>query len=390
MPIDTRITEEAVVELTRDIIECPTPNPPGDEGALVDVLLDRLKESPVDFDIETNEVKPGRPNLIASAGDPDGKRLLLTGHMDTVPAEAEDWSGDPFELRREGDRLIGRGTSDMKASLAAALIAAEDYLSTSDPQGEVVLGFVVDEERGGHGSQAMIDNGMEADAAILGEPTNVDVGIAHKGAVRYDLTVRGRNAHSGRPDRGVNAIEKIRRVVERLEELDEEVRDYQHDLLSPGSTVTVTQIEGGLAPNVVPAKATITVDWRFLPNMPTDPEWYDTKIRDALSDLALDGDPIEVEYDRWEFGHAVETPADEPIVKAVQNAARDVGLDGDLVGFNAGTDARYLVHDGGIPTVLFGPGHIEDDAHTIDEAIRVSDLVATARTYHRTIERFFG
>jgi len=383
------ITDEAILSLTREIIECPTPNPPGDEGKLVEILVDRLRASPVEFSIDVQEVYPGRPNLVARAGDSTGASLLLTGHMDTVPADAEEWTGDPFTLRREGDEIIGRGTSDMNCSLAAAVLAAEDYLTSEDMRGEIVLGFVVDEERGGHGTQAMVADGIKADAAILGEPTNLDIGVAHKGAVRYGLTVRGRNAHSGRPDEGVNAIEKMRRVLAALEEFDDELRTYQHEKLTSGSTLTVTEIEGGLARNIVPSKVTATVDWRFLPGMPTDSEWYDQKLREALADVTYGGTPVEVEYNRREFGRTVETAQDEPVVEAVRQATQSLGLDADRVGFNAGTDARYLVHDAGIPTVLFGPGDIREDAHTVDESIRVADLATTAETYRSAIERFF-
>ncbi len=382
-------SEKAVVELADELISRPTPNPPGNEGKLVEYLIDRLESSPIAFELETTKVKPDRPNLIARAGDPAAGSLMLTGHMDTVPANADDWRTDPYELHREGDRLVGRGTSDMKCALAAKILAAEAYLGGDDPIGEIVLAFVVDEERGGSGTQALVKDGIDVDGAILGEPTNVNVGVAHKGAARYDITVRGENAHSGRPDKGVNAISKMQRVLRRLEELDEEMRGVRHELLTPGSSVTTTEISGGLAPNVIPAEASITVDWRFLPGMATDATWYDRRIEEMLDGLYLNGEPIDVEIDRWDFGRAVESPQNSDIVTAVKDAAREVGLSGETVGFNAGTDARYLVHDAGVPTVLFGPGDIEQDAHTVDESITVDDLVSTVQTYERAMELFF-
>ena len=383
------ISAESVVALSAEIIGRPTPNPPGNEAELVTSLVERLESSPVEFEIETTEVKPNRPNLVARAGDPAEGTLLLTGHMDTVPANADDWEHDPYELHRDGDRIVGRGTSDMKCSLAAKILAAESYLLGDDPSGEVVLAFAIDEERGGSGTQALVEAGIEADGAILGEPTDLNVGIAHKGAARYEITVRGKNAHSGRPDKGVNAILKIQRVIARLEAFDQEMREVRHERLTPGSSVNVTEVSGGLAPNVIPAVASVTVDWRFLPGMSTDPTWYDEQLERVLSDLTLDGEPIDVEINRWDFGRAVESSTDAPVVDAVQRAAQEVGCPGEYIGFNAGTDARYLVHDANIPTAIFGPGHIERDAHTVNESIRVDDLVATARTYERAIELFF-
>ncbi|WP_436348540.1 M20 family metallopeptidase [Natronorubrum sp. FCH18a] len=389
MPTDDTLSESTVVELASELVGRPTPNPPGDEGLLVEYLIERLEASPVTFDLETVEVKPNRPNLVARAGDPAAGTLLLTGHMDTVPANAEDWETDPYELSRTGDDLIGRGTADMNCALAAKILAVESYLDDDGSTGEIVLAFTIDEERGGSGTQALVDGGVDADGAILGEPTDMNVGIAHKGAARYELTVYGKNSHSGRPDKGINAIVKLQRVLERLEALDEEMREIRHELLTPGSSVNVTEISGGLAPNVIPGKASVTVDWRFLPGMSTDAEWYDQRLETALEGLTYDGNPIDVEINRWDFGRAVESPPDSAVVTAVREAARAEGFPADLIGFNAGTDARYLVHDANIPTVLFGPGHIEDDAHTVDESIDVNDLVGTARTYRRAIELFF-
>lgn len=383
------LSEPAVVELASELVGRPTPNPPGNEDGLVEFLTERLKSLPVAFGIKTREVKPNRSSLIARAGDPAAGTLLLTGHMDTVPATPEDWETDPYDFHRKGNELIGRGTSDMKCSLAAKLLAAESYLAGSDQTGEIILAFTVDEERGGAGTQALVANGIEADGAILGEPTDMNVGVAHKGAARYELTVRGENAHSGRPDKGTNAIAKTKRVLDRIEALDEEIRDVRHDLLTPGSSVSVTEISGGLAPNVIPAEVSITIDWRFLPGMPTEAAAYDQRLEEALDGLTFDGDPIDVEIDRWDFGRAVESPTDSDIVTAVRAAVREEGISDELVGFNAGTDARYLIHDADIPTVLFGPGHIERDAHTVNESISVDDLVATIRTYSRAIELFF-
>lgn len=381
--------EGKVVSLTRDLVAQQTVNPPGSEELVVEVLRDRLDESPIEFELDSYPVEPGRSNLIARSGDPSQGSLLLTGHMDTVPANAAEWTHNPFKLSREDDRIIGRGVADMKAALAAKVVAAETYLeSTMDP-GEVVLAFVMDEEQKGRGTESLVGHELDVDAAVLGEPTDMGVGVAQKGAVRYKLVVRGRNAHSGRPDQGVNATQKLWRVLERIERLDNDMRDKQHNLLKPGSSVTVTEVEAGLAMNVVPAEATITVDWRTVPGMPTDFEWYDQQIASAVDDLMLKGELIEVEIERWSQYLPVEV-MDHPIVETVAAAAREAGYGGEHVGFNAGTDARFLVHDADIPTVLFGPGDIENDAHTVEESIQVADLVGTVRTYERTLDYFLG
>jgi acetylornithine deacetylase/succinyl-diaminopimelate desuccinylase-like protein len=172
--------------------------------------------------------------------------------MDVVPASPEDWSEDPFELQRENDRLIGRGTADMKGALAAKLVAAEAFLTEYDDTGEVILAFTVDEEVNGSGTEALVESGIEADAAIIGEPTQLHVAIAEYGAVGYSLTVSGESGHAGRPDLATNAVDGLWRVLDRVKTLDNEVRAQDHELFTPGPTISITEIEGGLAHNVVP------------------------------------------------------------------------------------------------------------------------------------------
>ncbi|USZ69905.1 M20 family metallopeptidase (plasmid) [Halorussus salilacus] len=384
----TDIDADGLADLLAELVARETVNPPGDEGVLAEYLVERLDDSPVDFDVGVREVHPGRPNVVARAGDPEKGSLLLTGHMDVVPANPDDWTADPFELRREGDRLVGRGTADMKGALAAKLLAAEAFLASHDDPGEVILGFTVDEERGGSGTEALAER-VEADAAIIGEPSRCQVAIAEYGVVGYELTVRGESGHSGRPDRAVNAVDGLRKALDRVEALDDEVRTQEHDLLEPGPSVSITEIDGGLAPNVIPDEATATVFWRTLPDIDRDPAVFDDRLADALEGVTLDGEPVDVEFERWLFSAGSEVDRDAAIVRETLDAAREVGIDAEVTGFNAGTDARFLTR-AGIPTLVFGPGSIEDDAHTVDESVALDELVATAETYRGVLERRLG
>lgn len=382
------ITEAAVVELTRRLVGRPSPNPPGDESGVVDLLADRLRSSPVEFAIERQSVAPGRENIVARAGDPGHGSLLLTGHTDTVPADTAAWGGDPYELRREGDRIVGRGTADMKGALAAKVVAAESFLDAAETSGEVILGFVVDEENGGTGTVAMIESGVDADAAVLGEPSDMQPAIASYGYLGYTVTVSGESGHSGRPDRSTNAIDGLRRVLNRIGTLAGEVRETTHPVLEPGPSISVTEVEGGIAPNVVPDRASATVTWRTLPGGEFDPSAYDRRLEAAVGSVAVHDSPVDVTIDRGIAARPAEIDADEPVVGAVIDAAADVGRECKPVGFNAGSDARFLVGDAGIPTVLFGPGTIEGDAHTVGESVAVDDLVDTARIYRGVLDRF--
>lgn len=383
------MSESEAVALTRELVDRVSENPPGNELAVATYLQERLVDSPVPFEIEFYDVEPNRPNVVARAGDSAKGTVLLAGHMDVVPADADAWSGDPYELRERDGRIVGRGTSDMKAALAAKLLATERYYEATDNPGEVVLGFVVDEEANGAGTNALVKRSLEADAAIVGEPTELNVCVAQKGVARYEVTVRGESGHSGRPDDAVNAIVGMRRVLERIEALDDRLREETaHEYLAP-ETVTVTEIEGGIAPNVVPDRATATIDWRFLPGT-TSPDPFDRRLREAVEDAILADNPVDIRLERTVFARAAEVPADHNLVRTVIGATESVGIPADPVGFNAATDARFLIHDAGIPTVLFGPGSIDRDAHTVDESIRVADLETTVETYRAALDRLLS
>lgn len=384
----TAVDESALVELASELVKRPSENPPGEERLVASYLEERLASSPVSFDVDTYDVEPDRPNVIARAGDPTAGSLLLCGHTDVVPADAESWSGDPYQVRRVDDRIVGRGVADMKGSVAAMLLAAESYVSDASAPGEVILAFVMGEERGGLGAEALVERGIQADGAIVGEPTRNRIAVAEKGVARYRVSASGRAAHSGRPDQGVNAIDAMRRVLDRIDQVDAEARTASHSQLA-SETVTVTEIDGGVAPNVVPDRVTVTIDWRTHPCR-DDPETLDRHIESALDDVTLDGRQVDVTVDRLSFARGSEVPPDARIVTTLEAAASDVDASASLVGFEAVTDARYLVHDAGIPTAIYGPGSIEEDAHTVDESLAVDDLKQAADVYRRTLQRFLG
>jgi succinyl-diaminopimelate desuccinylase len=379
-------TREAVLDAAMALISRPSENPPGEEGAVADWLTSRLNASPVPFDIERTTVEPNRSNVIAHVGDPTHGSVLLTGHMDVVPADGDEWTINPYDPTIRDGRLVGRGAADMKGALAAMMVAAEQYYEHTDNPGEVILGFVVDEEHAGRGTQTLVDTGLTADAAIVGEPTDMNVCTAIKGVSRYEATVHGESCHSGQPDEGKDAIIGLRSLLHRITALDDELATTTaHPVLTP-EDITVTEVSGGIAPNVVADQAEATLDWRFLPGT-TDPGPFDDRIDDALDDLTVDGTTFGVSVDRTVFARAAEIDSDQPVSTAVLDATRSVGLDADIVGFNAATDARFLIHDANVPTVHFGPGSLTRDAHTVDESVAIDDLVATVSVYWTVLEQ---
>lgn len=374
---------EQVVDLTSKLVAHPSENPPGLEQGVAEWLATRLADSPVGFDIEIAEVLPDRPNVVAHAGNPDRGRVLLMGHLDVVPADEDTWTSDPYEPEVRNGRLYGRGSSDMKGAIAAMLVAAERYLDRADDPGEVVLAFVADEEHGGAGAQALVEADIDADGAIIGEPTDMNVCTAIKGVARYEATVNGESCHSGQPDEGVDAIQGLAELLDRVATLDDELEATSHEVLAH-EDITVTEVSGGVAPNVVADRATATIDWRFLPGT-NEPGPFDERLRDTLNGLSVDNEVLDL--NRTVFARAGEIDPDHPLVRTILDAARDEGVSADLVGFNAATDARFLIHDADLPTVHFGPGSITKDAHTVDESVSVDELAMTAVVYGAALNR---
>lgn len=377
---------KALIETTRQLVNRPSVNPGGTEATVVEYLREWFAASSVAFNVTIDEVFENRPNIVARAGDPSRGSFLLTGHTDVVPAEPSQWTGDPFTLRREGDRIVGRGTADMKGALAAQMLAAETYLEQAKTPGEVILAFVVNEEQGGTGTQRLLETGLTADCAVIGEPTGLDVCTAQYGCARYRLHIRGQSAHAGRPSLGVNPIEGVPALLRALENVDETMDRHQHPLLGNGS-ITPTEMHAGIAHNVVPNELVLTLDWRHPPGINEPPEWFDNRLSAAFAEEAPD---VDVNIERYNFYPAVETARDQSIVNVVQSAARESGASPRIAGFPAGSDARFLVPDGEIPTILFGPGSIARDAHTVDESIAVQDLERASETYLGALQRYLG
>lgn len=320
-------TATDVVDLTAELVSRASENPPGNERRVAEFVAERLAASPVPFEIERQTVEPGRTNVIARGGDPTKGTVLLTGHLDVVPASADDWSGDPYDPRVADGRVVGRGAADMKGALAAKILAAESYLRTDDP-GEVVLAFVVGEEASGVGSRALVESGIDADAAVVGEPTGLDVCVAQKGVVRYRVELRGESCHSGAPDEGVDAIAGLGRVLDAVNRLDDRLRaDSTHPQLTP-ETVTATEVEGGIAPGVVADRAAVTLDWRFHPG-DTAPDRFDGLLSAAL-ESALEPTSVSVDLERTLFARGAAVPDDHELVGTAQPVSGFSRSDGSI------------------------------------------------------------
>jgi acetylornithine deacetylase/succinyl-diaminopimelate desuccinylase len=325
------------------------------------------------------EPVPGRVNVVATldSGRP-GPTLVFNGHIDVVPIVDEGlWEHPPFEAVVENGVLHGRGSADMKGAIAAAIAAAHEVRG-SPFTGRFVIQCVADEEVFGPlGTIALRDAGLlRGDAAIVGEPTQLGVGIAQRGLFWTRIATRGVAAHGSIPHKGVSAIEAMARVVTALRT---KTFDRKHPLLG-SPTINVGTIRGGGKINIVPAQCEIEVDERVLPG--DEPAALLAELEAELDALEVDA---QIEIINRAGGY--EIAEDTPIVRLALEAHEAVrGTQTRVAGMMGATDAAILNAEG-VPAIVFGPGSLAL-AHTTREHVEVAELADAARMYAWIAARF--
>lgn len=381
-----RLDEDHLVELTRSLVRADGQNPPGEETATVAVLADAA----AGFGLEVCQapVQQGRDNLRVTLPGGRGAGLLVLGHTDVVPV-GDGWTKDPFGGVVADGRIYGRGASDMKGGLAAALSAMAALRST-DLRGPVELAALVDEEENGIGIRAYVGSVPAGSflGCITAEPTDLQTIIGARGACYLRVDVHGTACHAGSPADGANAIYGAAHVVAEIERMHAELTDHRHPLLGP-ATFSVGQIDGGTGGSVVPAECSVVIDRRLLPGESAIAVLDDLRGRiDALrvADRGLTVDvrmPMEMP--------AFETDVDSPLVRTVEAAVNDAG--GPTLppgGWTAACDGGFVARDLGVPVVVLGPGSVAEQAHRPDESIAIDELVVAARAYALTALRLLG
>jgi acetylornithine deacetylase len=333
------------------------------------------------LEAELLESTPGRPTVLVRArGTGGGRTLLLCGHTDTVSV---DGMTDPFVPRVDGDRLHGRGAYDMKAGTAAALIAAREA-ARAGLAGDVVVAAVADEEHASIGVQEAL-RAVRADAAVVTEPTELEVVIAHKGFVWTEVEVTGRPAHGSRPHLGVDAIAKMGPVLAAVAALDEALAAREHPLLGRGS-VHASVIAGGVEMSSYPARCVLGMERRTLPGETAAAVERDV---DELLDRCRAADPaLEASPRTLLVREPFETPAGAELVGLVREAAAAVlGDPPGVGGVSYWADAAFIAA-AGIPTVMFGPAG--EGAHASEEWVSLASTEAVARTLAGVAARVCG
>ncbi|MBA2355804.1 MAG: M20/M25/M40 family metallo-hydrolase [Acidobacteria bacterium] len=371
--------------LLRDLVAINSINPslvagaPGEAEAAA-CVADCLRESALD--VVVSDAAPGRPNVVGvlDSGQP-GPTLLLCGHLDTVGVEGMDAPFAPTE--REG-RLYGRGSLDMKSGVAACVGAVRLLASEGLTRGRVVVAAVADEEHASVGAEALVRD-WRADGAVVTEPTDLSVAVAHKGFAWLELHAYGKAAHGSRPDEGRDAILVMGRILGVLERFDQELRARPtHPLLGSGSLHAST-IDGGGEWSMYPAHCRLHVERRTLPGEDGARALHEVEQMLGVlrsNDPAFTADVrLMLERPAYNIDERAELP------QVLVAAARARGLEARITGMSYWTDAA-LLGTAGIPTVIFGPRGA--GLHGVSEYVELASVDECALTLAATARQFLA
>jgi len=421
-----RSERESLIELIRKLIgfntTAPTPGekPMGEDRSCQEYVADVLRNLDMEVDMWEPEVEKmrkypfyingqqfeNRPVLAARLkGSESGRSLILNGHIDVVSAEPKNlWRHGPWSGDVENGRIYGRGSCDMKGGIAAMIKALEAIIKAGlKLRGDVIVETVIDEEINGIGTAACIERGYRADAALIPEPTGLNVWIANRGLLWAELEIMGRSGHAElrhphwKDGGAVNSIEKAMFVLEGLKRLEmewEERADKQHRLLSPPRMVP-TILRGGDFWATIPEKSKITMDIQYLPSE-RDEKGYGHSVKReienhlqqiAKSDSWLAEHPPSL---RWLMDlPPLDLNVDQPVVAAMSKSTKLADLEAKIAGLDSWTDAAHLMNLVKTPGICFGPGPTFT-AHTIDEYVSIMDLLKTTEVLSLFITDWCG
>jgi acetylornithine deacetylase/succinyl-diaminopimelate desuccinylase family protein len=370
------LSVERTASILQDLVRARSQNPVDGEGLVSSYLVDFLGR--LGLEVTTQQVMPGRSNVIGRLLGTGGPVLAFNTHMDTVP-EGNGWSQDPFRADIVDGRLYGRGSVDAKGPLAAFLAAIEALVHTGvSLRGDLLMTAVVDEETCSSGARKLVPS-IQADMAVVGEPTGLQVGIAHRGSLRPIVVVTGRTAHSSRPEQGINAIYQSMPVIEAFRTYAERLKTRSHPICGSPSAA-ITRMAAGIAENVIPGRCEITLDRRMIPGEVESEVLQE--VGEVLEEVKRARPDIDVVVERTlpTTGGPSELDRDHPLAGiALHASAEALGRLTSLVGLSGACDMTHFIARG-IPCVVVGPGD-GAQAHQPDEHMDIHELNQGAVAY---------
>jgi acetylornithine deacetylase len=365
---------DRAIALLRDLVAIDSVNPslvPGaaGEAAIARAIAAHMRS--IGLDVEIQDAAPGRPNVIGVLeGRRRGRSLMFCGHTDTVGVEG---MAAPFDPVERGGRLYGRGAQDMKGGLAAMIDASRVVAGEGLETGRLVVACVVDEEFASIGADALVSR-WRADAAVVTEPTDLQIAIGHKGFAWFEIETRGRAAHGSRPREGRDAIMRMGRVLHELEQLDRALQAAPPDPLLGTASLHASIIEGGREMSSYPDRCLLKIERRTVGG--ESDEQVADEIERLLARLRGADPEFDVSIARALSRPAYMVPADHALPVALREALETSGAasagNRELTGMTFWTDAAVL-GTAGIPSVLFGPGGA--GLHGVEEYVEIQDVL---------------
>lgn len=362
--------EALVLDILQRLMAEDTVNPPGNEMRGAQCLKQIFEAEGIAYKIQ--DLGNNRANFIAEIGE--GELLLeFSGHMDVVPCAGE-WNYSPLHSTIEKDKVYGRGACDMKGGVAAMCAAAITlYRERVGMKGKLRLSFVADEEHANFGMKNYLENYKPAKYAVLGEPTDLHVAVAHRGVARFYIDIRGKASHSALRTTEKNAVTKAAEAIIAIDKINERMLKIKHRTL-PSPSLAVTQIQGYEKDNVIPSEVRLLTDYRILPGV-TEEEAKKT-ICEELEKSGIKDYDIRTRV----YLQGGEITSEEPFVDVCCKAAAKENIREEKpVAFGASCEQCFLV-DAGVKTVVLGPGSL-DQAHTVDEFVERGQLVRAVKIY---------
>ncbi|MFN2603795.1 MAG: ArgE/DapE family deacylase [Gemmatimonadaceae bacterium] len=361
------------VELTRALTRIDSRNPtlvPGAPGEkeIARFLADIL--SGWGFLIELRDAIPNRPNVVARIGPAGSPALVFAGHLDTVGVEGMTHA--PFDAEIRGEKIFGRGSTDMKSGIASMCVATKAAAQAvgKSAKRQIIIAAVVDEEYASIGMRELVASGITADAAVLTEPTRLAICPAHRGFVWVEVVLSGRAAHGSRYDIGVDAIRHAALVLAELDKVEtEDLPRRAHKLLGRGS-LHASAIEGGSGLSTYPDRCVFTIERRTLPGE-TAEDALD-EVRAACERVRTQRPELSAQIRLIESQLPSDVSVDAPVVEMLKRAMVGERVSPIVEGMSAWTDAAIL-NSAGIPAICFGPGDISL-AHAKEEFVAISEI----------------
>jgi acetylornithine deacetylase len=358
------------ISLLRDLVAIDSVNPslvPGGAGErqIADAIAVHLRR--LGLDVEMQEAAPGRPNVVGVLdGRQHGPSLMFCGHLDTVGVEG---MAAPFDPRERHGRLYGRGAQDMKGGVAAMIDAARIVAERPLSKGRLVVAAVVDEEFASVGADRLVTR-WTADGAVVTEPTDLRIGVGHKGFAWLEIETRGRTAHGSRPRDGRDAILRMGRVLQRLEALDRRLQSRPPHPIMETASLHASIIEGGRELSSYPDRCRLQMERRTVAGETS--ALVEAEIRDLLGELMAEDAELEASSKLVFARPPYEIARGHALPRKLAHAAAAAGCPTSNVGMSFWTDAAVLA-EAGIPSVLFGPGGA--GLHSVEEYVRLEDVL---------------